>query len=122
VSDYYILDDEHNLITTDVRTWGDWFQNNDNRIVAKTSIGDIVISTVCLGLDHNWGDGPLMVLAAGNEDSDPTNNAAKHHKPHLFETMIFGGERDQECWRCATWAEAEAQHERVVAEVTNEPD
>lgn len=100
MSDFYILDDEHNLITTDVRTWGDWFQNNDNRIVAKTEVGDIVVSTVCLGLDHNWGDGP----------------------PRLFETMIFGGERDQDCWRCATWAEAEAQHERVVAEVTNEPD
>lgn len=99
MSDFYILDDEHNLITTDVRTWGDWFQNNENRIVAKTEVGDIVVSTVCLGLDHNWGDGP----------------------PLIFETMIFGGVHDQDCWRCATWAEAESQHERVVAEVKNEP-
>jgi hypothetical protein len=31
--------------------------------------------------------------------------------------MIFGGERDQECERYATWEEAKAGHARIVAEV-----
>jgi hypothetical protein len=96
MSDFYILDDDHNLIATDVMTWGEWFGTNGNRIVAKTVVGDAVVSTVCLGLDHNFYHGG---------------------PPLLFETMIFGGEHDEECWRCSTWDEAEAQHARVVADL-----
>lgn len=44
--------------------------DNDNRIVARDYVGEILISTVWLGLDHNWGDGP----------------------PHIFETMAFPSE------------------------------
>ena len=97
MSRYYILDDDHNLIATDdVAIWGEWFGTAD-RHVALTEIDGIKVSTVCLGLDHNYSlDGP----------------------PMLFETMVFGGEHDEECWRCSTWDEAVAQHERVVAELT----
>jgi len=101
MTDFYILDDDHNLIPADVMTWGRWFENADNRIVAKTKIGGIVVSTVCLGIDHNFmGSGP----------------------PLLFETMIFDGDGGGDCWRCSTWQEAEAQHARVVAEVAEVTD
>lgn len=97
MSDFYILDDDHNLIPTDdIRMWGDWFKNNPNRIVAKTTVGNAVVSTVCLGIDHNfYGIGP----------------------PLLFETMLFIPHADNDSWRCSTWAEAEAQHAEVVAEM-----
>lgn len=63
------------------------------RTVAKTSIGDVRISTVFLGMDHNFfGNGP----------------------PLLFETMIFGGPHDGYQERCSTWEEAEKQHEKAV--------
>jgi len=97
MSNYYILDDDHNLIATDdVVAWGQWFGANENRFVAKTQVGDATLSTVCIGIDHNF-----------------------YHRgpPLLFETMVFGGEHDEECWRCSTWDEAVAQHERVVAEL-----
>lgn len=96
MSMYYILDDDHNLIATDRETWGEWLGNNENRVVAKTQVGDAVVSTVCLGVDHNWSpDGP----------------------PMFFETMVFGGEHDGECLRCTTWDEAETQHAQVMAEI-----
>lgn len=61
--------------------------------VDDTMIGSVRVSTVFLGVDHQYGDGP----------------------PLIFETMIFGGVHDQEQWRCSTWTEAEAQHEAACA-------
>lgn len=49
------------------------------------------VSTVFLGLDHNL-----------------------YGPPHLFETMIFGGEHDGYQERYSTWAEAETGHARTV--------
>jgi hypothetical protein len=59
--------------------------------VQQTTLGKIKVSTVFLGIDHSFGDGP----------------------PLLFETMIFGGkyEEDEYQERYSTWAQAEAGHE-----------
>jgi hypothetical protein len=68
----------------------------DQRRVALTTVGVQNVSTVFLGLDHRFGEGP----------------------PLLFETMVFGfGPDDERCERCSTWEEAEAQHERIVNEL-----
>jgi hypothetical protein len=94
MSDFYILDADHNLIATDVVTWAEWFNDPGNRRVAETELGNVLISTVCLGLDHNFfGLTPL-----------------------LFETMVFVKDDGHETYRCSTWAQAEAQHAEVVAE------
>lgn len=55
--------------------------------------GDVSVSTVWLGLDHQYGDGP----------------------PLIFETMIFGGEHDQYQERYSTKEEAIAGHKRACA-------
>lgn len=74
----------------DVIAWGEWLANSDgDRRVAETTIYDMYVSTVFLGIDHAFMRGPAR----------------------LFETMIFGGAHDEGSWRCSTWAEAEAQHE-----------
>lgn len=64
--------------------------------VARTELpGGAVVSTVFLGLNHNWfPDGP----------------------PVLFETMLFGVEDEEGMWRAWTWDEALANHNAVVAE------
>jgi hypothetical protein len=68
---------------------------NDPFRVARTEINDkCAVSTVFLGLDHQWGEGD----------------------PILFETMIFGGPLDQEMWRYETWDQAERGHEDAVTE------
>jgi len=82
----------------DLFEWGRWFETAD-RIVAKTDVGPLRVSTVFLGLDHNF---------IGRGD------------PPLFETMVFGGEADDEasesyCDRYSTWGEAERGHAKAVA-------
>jgi hypothetical protein len=81
--------------------WAEWLEANremrpyaeGGHIVQCGEIGDAVVSTVFLGLDHNhFGDGP----------------------PILFETMIFGGEHDQYQARYETLAEAEEGHQRAL--------
>lgn len=90
----YKLDGHTPILCTDLMDWARWQETADRR-VAKTDIGEITISTVFLGLDHNFGLGP----------------------PILFETMIFGGSLDQEMDRYCTWEEAEAGHEAMVQRV-----
>lgn len=91
---YYILDDEHNVITTNsIEEWGKFFQD-PRRIVAQEMVKDCRVSTVFLGIDHNFfGEGP----------------------PLIFETMIFGLNEEYEYQtRCCTWAEAIKMHLKAV--------
>ena len=88
----YILGKNHELIEADLMTWARFFEDIDNRRVANDFIGKIQISTVFLGIDHNFGKG----------------------KPLLFETMIFGGEKDGEQYRWHTWKEAEEGHKKIL--------
>ena len=94
-ADHYILTPKtHKIKVVDLITWAKWFETAEKeRRVAQNFIGDVHVSTVFLGLDYNWGTG----------------------KPLLFETMIFGGERDGETERYATWNEAEKGHKKIVA-------
>lgn len=92
----YVLDERKNPIPEpDLMRWAKIFEGAD-RQVARTSLAKGGhVSTVFLGLDHNFGDGP----------------------PLLFESMVFdplGESLDQD--RCSTWAQAEAMHARMVAE------
>lgn len=55
----------------------------------------VEVSTVWLGLNHNYGSG----------------------RPLIFETMVFGGELDNEMDRYSTLDEAIAGHQRMVERV-----
>ena len=87
---WYKLDGKNTVKTDDVTA-----AYKEDRAVAKDKIGDIEISTVFLGLDHQYGEG----------------------KPLLFETMVFGGELDQEQERYSTWEEAEEGHKIMIEKV-----
>lgn len=79
----------------DLDAWGRWFEKAD-RHVAQTKLNGYRVSTVFLGLDHDFsGNGPAI----------------------LFETMVFPGDSWGEvyCDRCSTWDEAVAMHEKAVA-------
>lgn len=91
----YILDGKQPVSCEDIWAWNEWMANN-RRHVAVTKCNHVRVSTIFLGLDHNYHpDGP----------------------PLLFETMIFGGELTQHLRRYCTWEEAEAGHAETVAEV-----
>lgn len=90
--DTWILRNKRPVRCWDMKTWAK-FMGTEKAMVVKTIDGEITISTVFLGINHNF---------------------SKTGKPVLFETMIFGGEHDQECWRYKTWAEAEEGHKKAV--------
>ena len=97
--DKYVLDkDGRTPVACELMTWAQAFETRKGSVdpwrVASTTILDSVhVSTVFLGLDHQYGDGP----------------------PLLFETMIFGGDLDGWQDRYSTWEEAEAGHAKAVA-------
>lgn len=67
------------------------------RQIARDDVGDILVSTVFLVIDHNISGG----------------------KPVLFETMVFGGALDGEQERYETRAAAESGHATLVERVRN---
>ena len=95
MSGRYILKDGVPVPESDLLAWAKWLENDDNKRVAVTEVGEARISTVFLGLDHSFGTGA----------------------PVLFETMVFGGELDQHQQRYYTLEEAMIGHERIVAVV-----
>jgi len=91
----YILDENGKpTIEHDMMKWAKWVQESESRRVGLEKIGDVKVSTVFLGIDHNFSkDGP----------------------PVLWETMVFGGDKDQEMERCSGGREqAEAMHLKMV--------
>ena len=93
---YYILGSDHQVIPcSDISVFAETFDHK-NRRVAETVIGKYWISTVFLGVNHNFlGEGP----------------------PMLFETMVFVDSEGGEPRRCSTWAEAEILHKQVCDEI-----
>jgi hypothetical protein len=92
-SQWYILDGRKPVPVDRAIQWAQWLEGaGDHRIVAQSDIGDVHVSTVFIGLDHNFGTG----------------------EPHIFETMVFGpGDVSMEVWRGATWRDAEFAHMRA---------
>lgn len=93
----YILIGKLAVPELDLLKWARWLETT-NRHVANTRIGGIWVSTVFLGINHSFTDGP----------------------PLLFETMIFRGGNGEECTLCETWGEAEQQHAEAVELVRRE--
>ena len=88
---HYVLDTNGEPVKElDLIKWASRF-NGADRILAQDKVGDVNVSTVFLGIDHSFGDGP----------------------PVLWETMIFGGKHDQFQERCSTWDQAEQMHKRA---------
>ena len=91
----YVLKDGKPVIEPNILKWAKWFESSDEeRVLRKDKIdGDVEVSTVFLGLDRSFGDGP----------------------PVLWQTMIFGGPHDQFQERYTSEAKAIAGHMRAIA-------
>jgi hypothetical protein len=89
----YILDEDNNPIEQlDIIKWNCRRGNDKNRVVAKSTIGQVEVSTVFLGIAHGIRNG----------------------MPVLFETMIFDEDYDDYQVRYCTWDEALAGHKAAV--------
>jgi hypothetical protein len=87
---YYVLKGRKVYPAESLLDWALNFEQS-NRIVKKDSIEGVEVSTVFLGLDHNWGDGP----------------------PLIFETITFSDSMGEVQVRCTTYEQAEEMHENV---------
>jgi hypothetical protein len=101
MTDRYILDEHGQPVPCDdLMTWGRWMEDG-HRHVAKDRDegpdgGEVLVSTVFLGLDHRFGgDGP----------------------PVLWETLVFGGALNGEMARYTSLADALAGHQAMCAKV-----
>lgn len=93
----YVLDADGNVREAELMEWAMWFEDADNRRVAYTKFDDgTEVSTVFLGLDHSFGDGP----------------------PVLWETMAFGPRANDIQERYTSREDAQAGHDRIVAELS----
>lgn len=92
----YILNEKGNPIEeTDLIKWATWFETSGGkRIVKKEKVGDMLVSTVFLGIDYRFGE--------------------KLNDPILYETMVFGGKHANETERYATREQASLGHEIMV--------
>jgi hypothetical protein len=89
---YYRLDG-HKPVPCELMEWAHAVNDADARIVAQDDLpGDVLVSTVFLGIDHSFGVGP----------------------PLLFETMIFKGPHGDYQERHSTWDEAVTGHEAAL--------
>jgi len=91
---FYILGkDGRARTTTNLRKWHENFRNTRLRRVSRTKTKTATVSTVFLGMNHRFGDGP----------------------PLVWETMIIGGDLDAYQTRCSgTRTAAIAMHKEVV--------
>src|SRR5690242_17008743 len=91
----YVLRDKRPVLVPDLLTWAREFETMERRVKSEELPNGLWVSTVFLGIDHQFGDGP----------------------PLLFETMVFKSRKVLDeiyCERCSTWDEAEEQHRTAV--------
>lgn len=96
---YYKLDENKNAVPCSFCEWIKGLEElhgKNTKHVAEDIIDGKWISTIWLGLDHNWCDnGP----------------------PLIFETMVFienGSGQEIYCERYSTWQEAEEGHKHAM--------
>jgi len=98
LAEYYKLD-YATLRTTpcDMDEWAKAFKDKRRHLWHTTNEKTgVYVSTVFLGMNHQYTPGG---------------------PPDIFETMVFNGAHDSDCWRCATHSEAQFRHEITCKEV-----
>lgn len=89
----------------DLLEWASSFENGSRR-VDRTVVGDKLVSTMFLGVDHSFGVGD----------------------PELFETMVFNNDKtnyashDEYTRRYATMEQAQKGHKEVVSQLETNPE
>jgi hypothetical protein len=83
------------ILCHDLMEWATSFEDESSRVVKQEDVAEgVKVSTVFLGLDHQW---------------QPTG------PPLLWETMIFGGPHDEYQTHYSSYDDAVAGHAKAVA-------
>lgn len=100
LGDHYLLVGGE-VIPCGLMEWAQWFERNEERIIAQDHVDGYFCSTVFLGLDHGF----------------PRNPEA----PLVFETMIFeeGKWSELYCDRYSTLLQAQAGHTIALGKIAD---
>lgn len=93
---HWILDEKGEPKVASLEEWARWFERADRQI-ARDELGEVLVSTVFLGIDHSHGLGP----------------------PVLWETAILGGRFEKDEWerRASSREEALVNHRAALEAV-----
>lgn len=94
---FYILNADREPVPCDFLTWHNWFQFPENRKIAQAQFYSFVVSTIFLGLDLTLSGVPL-----------------------LYETKVFLHQEELASHRYATWDEALAGHNGIMASLAHQ--
>jgi hypothetical protein len=94
-NDRYILNKQGKPVPEpDLHKWADWMETGHARVVSRQHVGESIVSTIFLGLDHNY---------------------AEEGPPILWETLVFKGRMHGTMQRCSGSREqAESMHAEMV--------
>jgi hypothetical protein len=101
MSKFYLLDKDKKPYQVSLQESYKVYKDPDMKITKQDKIGDILVSTVFLSMDH------------GRDKNQP---------PVLWETMIFGGEHDLYQERYSSHEDALAGHQRALDLVNSSVD
>jgi hypothetical protein len=76
------------VVEADLPNWGRWVQAIENREVARTEVGHLLVLTSFAGIDISFGDGPSA----------------------FFETRVLDGCDELECSESSSWQDAVGRH------------
>lgn len=109
----WILDAEHRPVKVTMAAWSRWFANFGNRRVAVDQTRFFEVSTVFLGLNHQWGKGPPLLFETMVFEREATIK-------ELFGGRLFPARASVDQWRYASWDDAEAGHKAIVKRLKRE--
>jgi hypothetical protein len=104
--DRYVLDEHKAYPEPNLMKWARWFETADRRVARTELLDGSAVSTVFLGLDHQWGDGPPLLFESAllvHEDAKAT----------------AASEWCEIRRRYSTWAEAEVGHMELCEELAH---
>jgi hypothetical protein len=101
-----VLDEDNNVIPTcDLLKWALFFENFERRIVAKTRVSGLEVSTVFLGFNYGVSH-PLWFETMVFADPD------RAIPPEV--EVLLSKWREHQLERYSDWAQAEEGHARMV--------
>lgn len=106
---HYILDADHRPVKVSLMEWAKWYEAADRR-VAATETKLFWISTVFLGINHQWRKGPPLIFETMVFEREA------HDHPQ-FVGLKVREELDGEQWRYASWDAAVVGHAATVRRV-----
>jgi hypothetical protein len=118
--DHWILDGDRSLKKVDLMTWAQWFETNDRRLRREVA-GGYWISTVFLGLNQQYGEGPPLIfetLVAVADGDGPKYEPAKTVEVDGMKIEFpCGGIHGVHMARYSTYDQAIEGHEAVVERI-----